>query len=171
ETVIPPGTFGGQQWVKTEGADQHTDSYWETARPLQLTEAEAKTYTNVDSLEHNRAFKQTLKLGYLLAQSYVNAGPVEFGPVENSYSFNDLEGSRIRLSGRTTRQFSEKLYAEAYGAYGFRDDLFKFFTGVAHTLNGKRIGEYPAHYLHITYQQDAREPGQLLGFRNGDSFS
>ncbi|MFC3198506.1 DUF5686 family protein [Parapedobacter deserti] len=171
ETEIPASTFSGQQWVKTADANRRTDSQWERERPLQLTEVETKTYTNIDSLRNNRAFKSTLKLGYLLAQSYVNAGPVEFGPLEYSYSYNDLEGSRIRLSGRTTRQFSEKLYAEAYTAYGFRDERLKFFGGVAHTLNRKRIAEYPAHYLQATYQQDVREPGQLLGFRNGDSFS
>ena len=171
DRVIPSSTFTGQQIIKLADATQQTESHWETERPLQLTDAEAKTYTNLDSLQRNKSFRRTLRLGYLVAQSYVNAGPVEFGPLEYSYSFNDLEGSRIRLSGRTTRQFSEKLYAEAYAAYGFRDDRVKFFTGIAHTLNRKRIGEYPAHYLHVTYQQDAREPGQLLGFRNGDSFS
>src|SRR5690606_22043442 len=41
---------------------------------------------------------------------------------------------------------------------------------MAYTLNRRRIGEYPAHYMQLTYQHDAREPGQLLGFRNGDSF-
>jgi len=171
DQVIPERTFTGQQLVTLADAAQQTNYQWESERPLRLTDAEAKTYTNLDSLNRNRSFLRTMRLGYLLAQSFVNAGPVEFGPLEYSYSFNDLEGSRVRLSGRTTRQFSEKLYAEAYTAYGFRDDRLKFFTGVAHTLNGKRIGEYPAHYLHLTYQQDAREPGQLLGFRNGDSFS
>ncbi|MGK6352457.1 DUF5686 family protein [Parapedobacter sp. DT-150] len=170
KTTIPTSVFGGQPLVKTADADQQTVDYWQHERPMQLREVEAKTYTNLDSLQQNRQFKRTLKLGYLVAQSYLNAGPVEFGPLEYSYSFNDLEGSRARLSGRTTRQFSEKLYAEAYVAYGFRDARVKFFGGAAYTLNGRRVGEYPSHYLHATYQQDAREPGQLLGFRNGDSF-
>ncbi len=170
ETIIPPSTFSGQNWVKNKEAEQQTDSYWEKERPLALTEAEAQTYTNVDSLQNNRPFKRTLKLGYLVAQSFVYAGPVEFGPIEYSYSFNDLEGSRVRLSGRTTRQLSEKFYAEAYTAYGFGDERLKFYGGIAQTLNGRRVAEYPSHYLHATYQQDAREPGQLLGFRNGDSF-
>ncbi len=171
DTPIPSSTFSGQQLVKLADADQHSNNHWNNNRPLQLTEAEAKTYINLDSLQHNKSFRRTLRGGYLVAQGYVNAGPIEFGPLEYSYSFNDLEGSRVRLSGRTTRQFSEKRYAEAYAAYGFRDERIKFYGGLAQTLNGKRIAEYPAHYLHVTYQQDAREPGQLLGFRNGDSFS
>src|SRR5690606_17492739 len=97
-------------------------------------------------------------------------GPVEFGPVEHAYSFNDLEGSRVRVGGRTTREFSEKFYAEAYTAYGTDDERLKFYGSMAYTLNRQRIGEYPSHYMQLTYQHDAREPGQLLGFRNGDSF-
>ncbi|SEL81433.1 DUF5686 and carboxypeptidase-like regulatory domain-containing protein [Parapedobacter koreensis] len=171
ETAIPSGTFSGQQWVKADDAELKTESHWQDKRPVQLTEVEAKTYVNIDSLHRNRAFRRTLKLGYLLSQSFLYAGPVEFGPVEYSYTHNDLEGSRIRLSGRTTRQFSEQLYGEAYTAYGFRDNRIKVFGSLAHTLNGHRVGEYPAHYLQATYHQDAREPGQLLGFRNGDSFT
>ena len=170
ETTIPPGVFSDRQPVEGMSADTRPLAYWEKERPMPLTAVEARTYANLDSLQHNRSFRRTLKLGYLLAQSYINAGPVEFGPFEHSYSFNDLEGSRIRVGGRTTRGFSEKLYAEAYTAYGTGDNRWKFYGSAAHTLNGRRIGEYPAHYMQLTYQHDAREPGQLLGFRNGDSF-
>lgn len=170
ETVIPPDVFSGKQSVKALDADRRPRTYWDSERPTELTTVEAKTYANLDSLQDNRSFKQTLQLGYLLAQSYINAGPVEFGPVEHAYSFNDLEGSRVRVGGRTTREFSEKFYAEAYTAYGTDDERLKFYGSMAYTLNRQRIGEYPSHYMQLTYQHDAREPGQLLGFRNGDSF-
>ena len=170
ETAIPAAVFSGQQMTKAADATSRSTAYWDSERPLALSPAEAKTYVNLDSLQDNRSFGRTLKLGYLLSQSYVNAGPVEFGPVEHAYSFNDLEGNRIRIGGRTTRGFSERLYAEAYAAYGTTDKQAKFYGSVAHTLNQRRVGEYPAHYMQITYQHDAREPGQLLGFRNGDSF-
>ncbi|MFB2121593.1 DUF5686 family protein [Parapedobacter sp. 2B3] len=170
DTVIPAEVFGGQQMATVAGANARPIAYWDRARPIALTPVETKTYANLDSLQDNRSFRQTLKLGYLLSQSYINAGSIEFGPVEHAYSFNALEGSRIRISGRTTREFSDKLYAEAYTAYGTTDRRWKFYGSVAHTLNRGKIGVYPAHYLQLTYQHDAREPGQLLGFRNGDSF-
>src|SRR5690606_14557873 len=170
ETAIPTAVFSGQQTTEAAGATGRSVAYWDSERPLALTPAEAKTYANLDSLQNNRSFRRTLKLGYLLSQSYVNAGPVEFGPAEHVYSFNDLEGSRLRIGGRTTREFSERLYAETYMAYGTKDKQLKFYGSAAHTLNGRRVGDYPAHYMQLTYQRDAREPGQLLGFRNGDSF-
>src|SRR5690606_237818 len=121
ETAIPAAVFSGQQMTKAADATSRSTAYWDSERPLALSPAEAKTYVNLDSLQDNRSFGRTLKLGYLLSQSYVNAGPVEFGPVEHAYSFNDLEGNRIRIGGRTTRGLSERLYAEAYAAYGTTD--------------------------------------------------
>lgn len=169
-SAIPSTVFTGQQVSSAPGAEHRSTAYWNDRRPLALTPVEAKTYINLDSLQNNRSFRRTLQLGYLLTQSYVNAGPVEFGPAEHTYSFNDLEGNRFRIGGRTTNRLSEKIYAEAYGAYGTSDKKFKFFGNVAHTLNGRKIGGYPAHYIQLTYQHDAREPGQPIGFRNGDSF-
>lgn len=170
EKEIPAGLFDGQNWSKVTGADLVPDRYWQESRPVDLTTAEANTYTNFDSLRNNRAFQRTLDWGSVLLNSFKRAGPVEIGPVEYMYSYNELEGSRVRIGGRTSPLLSEKLYGEAYAAYGFRDDRLKFYLGAAYTLNGQRVAEYPAHYIQATYQQDAREPGQRLGFRNGDSF-
>lgn len=167
---FPDDIFSGQQASKITGADLVPERFWEDNRPVQLTPAEANTYVNFDSLRNNRAFKRTLDWGSVLLNSFKRAGPVEIGPVEYMYSYNELEGSRVRIGGRTSPLLSEKIYGEAYTAYGFRDRRTKFYLGAAHTLNGRPVAAYPAHYMQATYQQDAREPGQQLGFRNGDSF-
>ena len=170
QTEIPPSVFTGQQIDSAAEASTRPATYWNNKRPIPLTATEAKTYTNLDSLQNNRSFRRTLRFGHFLAQGYVNTGPVELGPAEYTYSFNDLETNRFRIGGRTTTQLSEKAYAEAYAAYGTGDKKFKFYSNTAYTLNGRQIGEYPAHYVQLTYQHDAREPGQLMGFENGDSF-
>lgn len=167
---IPGEVFSGQIFTQSADAMRRSEAYWQQTRPLPLTVAEANTYINIDSLEHNQSFKRAMDLGFLLFTSFKSAGPVEFGPAEYTYSYNKLEGSRIRLSGRTNRALSEHFYAEAYTAYGFLDQRWKYYLGAAYTLNGRRVNEYPAHYLQVSYQDDAREPGQRLGFRNGDSF-
>lgn len=164
------GVFRGQQLVILPEAAEREKSFWERQRPLDLSAAETTIYRNVDSLKGNRSFQRTLSWISLAMTSYKHIGPVEVGPLEYMYSFNDHEGSRVRLGGRTTRQLSEKFYAETYAAYGFRDEKWKYFLGAAWTLNGRRIAEYPAHYLHVTYQDDVREPGHQLDFRNGGSF-
>src|SRR5690606_21185617 len=139
ESAIPATGFSGSEPTVMSGADDRPAAYWDNMRPLALTPVETKTYANLDSLQDNRSFRRTLKLGYLLAQSYVNAGPVEFGPVEHTYSFNALEGNRIRIGGRSTPELSEKMYVEAYTAYGTKDEQLKFYGSAARTLNQRRI--------------------------------
>jgi len=139
-------------------------------RPIELTAAEEKVYVNVDSLNNNKKFRTALAVGYLLAQGYHSMGGFEAGPLEYAYSINNIEGSRIRLGGRTTAAFSEKVFVEAYLAYGFRDARMKFFAAPTFSLNGKSVSAFPAHYLRLAVQHDIFEPGRGMGFRKGDSF-
>ena len=45
------------------------------------------------------------------------------------YSFNPLEGFRLRVGGRTTPILSKRLYFETYAAYGFKDEKWKYSLG------------------------------------------
>jgi len=139
-------------------------------RPIELTEAEEKVYAHVDSLNSNRKFRTVLAVGYLLAQGYHSMGGFEAGPLEYTYSINNIEGNRIRLGGRTTAAFSGKLFVESYLAYGLRDARVKYFAAPAFSLNGKAVSAFPAHYLRLAAQHDIFEPGRGTGFQKGDSF-
>lgn len=139
-------------------------------RPVQLSPVENRVYANVDSLNNNRTFRTMLAVGYLLAQGFYPAGPVEFGPLEYLYSRNNIEGNRIRLSGRTTLGFSEKLFIEGYLAYGTQDGEMKYFVRPTFSLNGESVATFPAHYLQVAVQHDIFDPGRSLGFKKGDSF-
>lgn len=139
-------------------------------RPVELSPVENQVYANVDALNENRTFKTMLTIGYLLGQGFYPAGPVEFGPLEYLYSRNNIEGNRIRLSGRTTPGFSEKVFIEGYLAYGMRDGEVKYFVQPTFSLNGESVADFPAHYLQVAAQHDIFDPGRTLGFRKGDSF-
>src|SRR5690606_30632011 len=104
-------------------------------RPGPLSEAELGAYKKVDSIQQMRTFNQLVALGYLLGKGYFNLGKFELGPLEYLYSRNNYEGNRFRLSGRTTRLFSEKAYIEAYTAYGDKDKELKYYLSSAFTLN------------------------------------
>lgn len=171
ETPIPNQVFSGQGQEQVDEAPHRPERYWVDRRPVPLSAAEARTYTNLDSLNRNRSFRRALDLGYLLMTSYKQAGPFEIGPVEYTYTYNQLEGSRVRVGGRSSRALSERFYMQGYAAYGFGDKRWKYYVGAAHTLNGRRINEYPAHYIHVSYQDDAREPGLSRDFYNGGSFA
>lgn len=166
----PNHLFGGKPIAISAGAADKGEDFWDINRPYKLSEREQVTYDNIDSLERNKSFKRALSWGAFLTTSYVHLGGIELGPFEYAYSLNDLEGNRFRLGGRTTREMSDKFYAEAYTAYGTKDQQWKYFIGAGISLKNERIAQFPAHYLHASYQYDAREPGQRMDFLNGDSF-
>jgi len=141
-----------------------------TQRPVTLSEVEKQVYANVDSLNSNRTFKSILAVGYLLAQGFHPMGAFELGPLEYLYSRNTIEGNRIRIGGRTTALFSEKVFIEGYLAYGMDDQKFKYYVKPTFALNGKSVAEFPAHYIQFGVQHDIFDPGRNLGFRKGDSF-
>lgn len=165
---LSPALFAGQAIAFSDSTDRGPNSYREMQRPLALSKVEERVYQNIDSLKENRSFLKTLDWLHFFTRGYKYAGPVEFGPLEQVYSYNNLEGSRVRVGGRTSAGFSQRFYGEAYSAYGFGDRTFKYYALAAFSLNNKRIAEYPAHYFSLSYQRDAREPGHRMAFLNGD---
>lgn len=140
------------------------------SRPVQLSVSERKTYKNIDSLNNLSSFRTMMAMGYLLSQGYYSLGKFELGPLEYLYHQNSVEGNRVRLGGRTTAAFSDRMYMEGYIAYGVKDQDVKYNFSTAVSLNGKSVVTFPAHYLEGSIQHDIFEPGKGLGFLKGDSF-
>lgn len=143
--------------------------FLENNRAIQLTQAEQQLYENIDSLNSMASFQNTLSWGTLLLTSYKSVGAVDIGPIEYMLSFNDLEGARLRFGGRTSLGSLKKSYFQGYLAYGLKDQEWKTYLGLAHSLNKLPVGVYPAHYLKVVYQNEINEPGKELGFENGNS--
>lgn len=142
----------------------------EDHRPIMLNSSEAATYVNVERLNNEPSFRRLMSVGYLLSQGYYSLGKVELGPLEYLYHQNPIEGHRIRVGGRTTAAFSDRVYMEGYLAYGVEDKDMKYNFRTAISLNRKPVTTFPAHYLEFYVQHDIFEPGKSLGFLKGDGF-
>ncbi|MFP5039863.1 DUF5686 family protein [Parasediminibacterium sp. JCM 36343] len=160
--------------AKTDYTGQHipvtNDSFWVANRDPQLSKIEATVYTNIDSLQNMRSYKRFMDIATLLLAGYKNFGPFEMGPVNAFYSFNPIEGFRLRVGGRTTPKLSKNFYVEDYAAYGFKDKKWKYFVSGAYSFNGKSVYAYPLNYLKLSYQYDTKIPGQDLQFVQEDNF-
>ena len=145
------------------------DAFWEDVRGEQLTEQEQGVYGMVDDLLKVPSFKRVLDILQIAISGHIEVGPVDLGPIGAFYSFNDVEGFRLRFGGRTNQKFSEKFNLEAYGAYGFKDKEPKYAASVLYTFN-KSYAEYPKHYIKASYQHETTFPGLVLRFINEDNF-
>lgn len=168
--ALPDSVYGGPALVKKEKADKLPDDFWKAGRHDTLTHTESKVYSNIDSLEKMPSFRRTLAIATFLLAGYTSVGPFEIGPAAAFYSFNPVEGFKLRLGGRTTPKFSKRLYFETYGAYGFKDERWKGFLSTTYSLNNKSIYSFPLNYVRVSYQHDTKIPGQELQFVAEDNF-
>ncbi|WP_158825450.1 DUF5686 and carboxypeptidase-like regulatory domain-containing protein [Mucilaginibacter lacusdianchii] len=166
----PKQTYEGASLVYANNSDGKDDDYWLRSRPDTLDASSAGIYKNIDSLQTIPSFKRTMDIATLFIAGYKNFGPFEMGPVNTFYSFNPVEGFRGRLGGRTTPSLSKRYYFETYGAYGTRDQKFKYFLSSTYSLNNKSIYSFPQNYIRASFQHDTKVPGQELQFVQEDNF-
>ncbi len=92
----PDSLYDGASVVQATGINNTSDSFWIAHRHPQLTIVEAKVYSNIDSLQDMRSYKRFMDMATLLLAGYKNFGAYEVGPVTAFYSFNPVEGFRLR---------------------------------------------------------------------------
>ena len=167
---IPDTVFSGKKIEILAGAEKRSDDFWMKNRLDSIPEKQLKIYSNIDTLQNLPSFKRTMQIVTLLFAGYQNLGPYEIGPVNTFYSFNNVEGFRLRLGGRSTPEFSKRFYFENYAAYGFKDEKWKFFLSATYSLNNKSIYKFPQNYIRASFQRDTKIPGQELQFVQEDNF-
>ena len=162
--------YEGAQEIVAENAGEHQDSFWVSHRHDSLTTAESRVYKNIDSLQKMPSFRRLMDLATLIIAGYKSFNKFEIGPANAFYSFNPVEGFRLRFGGRTTPNLSKRLYFETYAAYGFKDQKWKGYLGVTYSLNNKSIYSYPLNFIRASVQRETKIPGQELQFVQEDNF-
>ncbi len=168
--ALPDTTYNGPTQIVSDEASSRSNEFWSKNRLDTLTTAESKVYHNIDTIKTMPSYRHTMDLITLLLAGYKSFGAFEIGPANTFYSFNPVEGFKLRLGGRTTPELSKRYYFETYIAYGFKDEKFKYFLSATYSLNNKSIYKYPQDYIRATYQQDTKIPGQALQFVEENNF-
>ena len=106
------------------------DDYWEEHRFEKLTKDEQGVYKMLDTLKNVQAFKQLTNLVTILASGYINYDNFDFGPIFSTFGFNEVEGLKTRLGGRTYFGPNDPWRLQGFIAYGAKDNKFKYgFAG------------------------------------------
>ncbi|MFT4610712.1 MAG: hypothetical protein ACJA1H_000061 [Glaciecola sp.] len=111
-----------------EDAYNRDDDFWVQNRMESLNKDEKGVYKMLDTLKTVKKFKRLYNLGSILASGYIEVPSLnlDIGPVFSVFGFNDVEGVRLRLGGRTYFGPNDLWRVESFLAYGFRDDKFKY---------------------------------------------
>jgi hypothetical protein len=161
--------FKGPEKIERFIPSSDNAGFWESNRFAPLSKSEKGIYTTIDSIKKIPAFNRSMNILTLLTTGYFNIGKIEIGPAESFFSYNSVEGSRIRFGARTNTIFSKKITFDAYAAYGLRDHILKYFTGFTYSLTPRTIYQFPVKYIRLNYQEDTKIPGQELQFTQPDN--
>jgi Family of unknown function (DUF5686)/CarboxypepD_reg-like domain len=117
-----------------------SEEYWEENRFEKLTKDEKGVYKMLDTLQTVKKFKQIYSLVEILDSGYINYGNFDFGPIYAIVGQNVVEGLRLRTGVRTYFGPDDPWRLQAYIAYGFNDNRFKYgVTGKWMVEKKKRI--------------------------------
>ncbi len=102
------------------------EEYWDENRMEKLGKDEKSIYKMLDTLTTVPKFKNYYTLAITLESGYYQIGNLDVGPIYSIVGYNEAEGLRLRLGGRTYFGQNDLWRLEGFGAYGFADDKFKY---------------------------------------------
>ena len=150
------------------------DTFWEERRGSGTSVSEREIGSMIADLRSVSIYKWVERAIGILVSGYVPLGKsdkVEFGPVNTLVSFNDVEGTRFRIGGVTTANFSKHWFSRGYVAYGTKDHKWKYSGEIEYSFNEKKrhAREFPVHSIRLRHKYDTDAVGQDYEFTNPDN--
>jgi hypothetical protein len=128
--LISEENFYGQKnyLASSDTIYNRSKEFWNANRLEELNKDEKRVYKLLDTLKTVKKFKNLSKIVATLSSGYfeIDKLNLDYGPIFSSFGFNDVEGLRVRVGGRTFQTINDLFRVEAYTAYGFRDEKIKY---------------------------------------------
>lgn len=152
----------------------HTGDYWVSYRPLTMGHGERNMEAFISRMRAVPLYYWTEKILKVLVSGYISTGQAskwDFGPMNTTVSFNDIEGLRLKAGGMTTANLSRRWFGRTYVAYGTKDHRWKYKGEVEYSFVDKRYHsrEFPIKSLRLTHMYDIDMLGQHYMFTNPDN--
>jgi len=138
-----------------DSAGDRSTGYWDSIRHEPLSKEEKNIYKMVDTVQSLPIYNHGYHAVVLLLTGYRTVGNFDIGPITNFYSYNTVEGTRIKFGGRTSDKFSEWYELSGYAAYGFLDQKMKYNIGFK-----TFITKTPWQQIEMHYTDDLRILGR-----------
>lgn len=153
-----PGYPLDQMSPSLDNQDNLDPEFWIKYRAQ--TDGEEEAVLNmIDSLNTNKKFGLLKKIGQVAISGYWNTGKIEIGPFGSAYTYNPVEGSRVKMGFRTTNKLHPTLHLLGHGAYGFKDKKFKYRLVALKSFN-EDFDKNPVHYLAFEFGREQYGLGQ-----------
>lgn len=111
-----------------------SDAYWKENQFTQSDSRRFNTYASLDSISNNIKLEKKLFLGLKVINGYFPVSVIDID-LRSLIKYNNFEGFRVGFGGKTNSKLSEIYKVDFYGAYGFKDDKFKYSITPSYLLN------------------------------------
>jgi len=133
-----------------KGAEDCGIEIWDSTRHIPLTVNEAAVYQCIDSVMSSPYYIMWNNI----LRGYYRFNYIEIGPYFGMYSFNSIEGNRVKLAARTSNLVNPDLRINVYAAYGFFDEQWKY--GASFRYYPSRN---PRQFIKLSYKKDLEQLG------------
>ncbi len=132
-------------------AEIQNEAFWNRYRTDSLDLRSQRTYFALDSVATKNKIEKRLFQGRKILNGYVPFGYFDMD-LRYLISFNNYEGFRFGLGGKTSDLFSKVLRLDGYIAYGLKDEQYKYNLGLS-----TRIDSNSNSWIGGSYTDDIRE--------------
>ncbi len=124
--------------VKTDGFKDRDTTYWLQARHVPLTANDKELYATIDSVNTIPVVKLVDNLARMSMTGYYDFGRLEMGPYMHLLQFNKIEGMRLFMGGRTSKEISNRWMVWGGLGYATRTQKVSASMGGGYKLPGIR---------------------------------
>lgn len=165
-----PGTV-----LEDDYSTRRAQEYWSENRIAELSKRELTVDQMMQELRNNPVYYWLEKGLTFLFTGWIpireNEPPVFYGPVNTTFSKNELEGYRLRTGAMTSAYLNPHLFGQFYVAYGTEDKKFKYMGEMEYSFKKKKEhpNEFPIHSVKLRYENDIYQYGQNYLHTNKDN--
>ncbi|MDR1346875.1 MAG: DUF5686 and carboxypeptidase regulatory-like domain-containing protein [Prevotellaceae bacterium] len=173
DTPRPDSEYkGAEKKIRLADSDAKPAEFWQYARHEPLNKNEQGIYDMLDTLNNVKQFRNVMDFIMIMSTGYIEFKKFDFGPVNALYSYNEIEGNRFRIGGKTSANLHPKIFFETFLAYGVKDKKFKYSGALTYSFKKKKYHqwEYPMNMLTFSYEYNTKILGQELNYSTGDNF-
>ena len=142
--VVHEVPFYEEKLTVDKDAFKMSEAFWDTARHEQITEEDKRIYQMVDSLKNQPLISTYVDVIEMIVDGHIPMGKIELGAYYYLLGYNPLEGVKTRVGFRTTPEFHKDFMIKAYGAYGFKDEQFKYGVFTDYVFDRTKWGKVGA---------------------------
>jgi len=170
--------FKGKAAIRQHQDSQlRDDAFWAAHRSVELTGSEAKMGSFMEKMAERKNFKWILLGIQALMENYVETGSkkspslFDIGPINTFFSYNFIDGIRLRAAGRTTAHLNPHLFWNGYYAYGTKSHKSYYGTEITYSLNKKKNMpyEFPMRNISFSSSYDVMSPSDKFLIHNKDN--